>query len=126
MIFHLNQSKALGSMSYGTFCFLLCVFKSFSNSFQFNGNNAGGRKRKVEPHNISALAMNSWSNSQRVTVTTITYTKYRMSHQRHCSRKHGSTRENKPTTTKSLIIKKSNRVVFKGSQKTFNKRMGKF
>lgn len=70
--------------------------------------------------------MNSWSSSQKVTVTTITYTKYRMSHERHCSRKHGSTRENKPTTTKSLIIKKSNRVVFKGSQKTFNKRVGKF
>lgn len=120
-----NSSQTLNGVT--------CTYKGYEvtdgkteKRVEFNGNNAGGRKRKVEPHNISALAMNSWSNSQRVTVTTITYTKYRMSHQRHCSRKHGSTRENKPTTTKSLIIKKSNRVVFKGSQKTFNKRIGKF
>lgn len=112
---------------------LTCTYKGYEvpdakteKRVEFNGNNAGGRKRKVEPQNKTALAMNSWSSSQKVTVTTITYTKYRMSHERHCSRKHGSTRENKPTTTKSLIIKKSNRVVFKGSQKTFNKRVGKF
>lgn len=112
---------------------LTCTYKGYEvpdakteKRVEFNGNNAGGRKRKVEPQNKTALAMNSWSSSQKVTVTTITYTKYRMSHERHCSRKHGSTRENKPTTTKSLIIKKSNRVVFKGSQKTFNKRIGKF
>lgn len=110
--------------SYGLFCLLLSVFKSFSNSFQFNGNNAGGRKRKVEPENKAALAMNLQSSSQKVTVKEITRKKYKMSDQRHCSRKHGSTRENKPTTTKSLIIKISNRVVFKGSQKTFNKRIG--
>uniref|UniRef100_K1QP93 Uncharacterized protein n=1 Tax=Magallana gigas TaxID=29159 RepID=K1QP93_MAGGI len=84
------------------------LFPSINKGIQFNGNNAGGRKRKVEPQNKTALAMNSWSSSQKVTVTTITYTKHRMSHERHCSRKHGSTRENKPTTTKSLIIKKEN------------------
>lgn len=114
-------------MGYGTFCFILCVFKSFSDSFQFNGNNDGGRKRKREPQNKTApLAMNSWSSSQNVNITKITYIKHKMSQKRHCSRKHGSTRENKPTTTTSLIIKKSNRVVFKGSLKTFNKRIRKF
>lgn len=88
---------------------ILFLIMSFQIIFKFvsvQGNNAGGRKRKVERQNKTALAINSWSNSQKVTVTTITYTKYRMSHQRHCSRKHDSTWENKPTTTKSLIIKK--------------------
>lgn len=39
----------------------------YSNSGQFNGNNAGVRKRKVESQNKTALTMNSMSISQKVT-----------------------------------------------------------
>nr|XP_034331815.1 uncharacterized protein LOC117690981 [Crassostrea gigas] len=132
---HLNspESKHMTSTkSSPTLNGLTCTYKGHEvpdtkteKRVEFNGNNAGGRKRKVEPKNKTALAMNLQSSSQKVTVIEITRKKYKMSDQRHCSRKHGSTRENKPTTTKSIIIKISNREVFKGSQKTFNKKMGK-